>query len=248
MLKKFLPERLARLRVPPFLVAFLCGILPVPVYSSLPDQLLYKPLYGLPILFLALFHRQLIHARNGKEAALLGFSHGLGLFLGGVSWVYVSLADFAAMPVPVAALLTFCFCCYLALYPLLAASIFHVLRRFSPQDLQPWLFAGCFTLAEILRGTLLTGFPWLSLGYSQTPGTSPLAGLAPLLGVYGVSFLAYLSAAWIACLCFPFRRARLGPSAYTWLFLLQLGIFLTSLHWEWTKPSGEPVSVALLQG
>ena len=48
------------------------------------------------------------------------------------------------------------------------------------------LLPALWTLAEWMRGWLFTGFPWLALGYSQVP-SSPLAGYAPVLGVYGVS-------------------------------------------------------------
>ena len=50
------------------------------------------------------------------------------------------------------------------------------------------LCAGLWTLTEWLRGWLFTGFPWLALGYSQTP-PSPLAGYAAVLGGYGLGFL-----------------------------------------------------------
>ncbi|MCP6757136.1 apolipoprotein N-acyltransferase, partial [Klebsiella pneumoniae] len=44
-----------------------------------------------------------------------------------------------------------------------------------------------WVLAEWLRGTILTGFPWLSAGYAAID--SPLAGFAPLGGTYLLSLL-----------------------------------------------------------
>src|SRR5690554_8235740 len=48
------------------------------------------------------------------------------------------------------------------------------------------LFPAIWLLGDWLRGWLLTGFPWLYLGTAHTDG--PLAGLAPLTGVHGLTF------------------------------------------------------------
>ena len=58
------------------------------------------------------------------------------------------------------------------------------------------LLPSLWVLFEWIRGWFLTGFPWLNLGYSQV--SSPLAGYAPWLGVYGVSFFCALSAGVLA--------------------------------------------------
>ena len=46
------------------------------------------------------------------------------------------------------------------------------------------LFAAAWLLAELARGVIFTGFPWVASGYAQVD--SPLAGCAPWIGVYGV--------------------------------------------------------------
>ena len=53
-----------------------------------------------------------------------------------------------------------------------------------------------WVLDEWIRGWFLSGFPWMSLGYGQIDST--LANFAPLVGVYGVSFLVMLSASALA--------------------------------------------------
>ena len=60
---------------------------------------------------------------------------------------------------------------------------------------------------EWFRGWFLTGFPWLSLGYSQT-GTW-MAGMAPVLGVYGVSALLLLGAGALVTLARGSRREQM---------------------------------------
>ncbi|MCX7896875.1 MAG: apolipoprotein N-acyltransferase [Rhodocyclaceae bacterium] len=177
-------------------------------------------------------------AATPGAAAALGFSWGLGFFLAGVSWVYVSLHDVGGLAAPLAALATFLFCGYLALYPALAAYLF---RRFCTGEgyRDAGLFAAFWMLSEWLRGALLTGFPWLSLGYAQTP-PSPLAGYAPILGSLGVGWIV---AGCAALLAFAGRRLR-AWGALAAVFVT--GALLRGM--DWTHPVGAPVRVALLQG
>ncbi len=177
-----------------------------------------------------------------RKASVLGFAFGAGLFLAGVSWVYVSMHVFGGMPQLLAGLAAFLFCCLLAGFPALAGFVFARLRRgrFLTDAL---LAAAAWTLAEWLRGWVLTGFPWLAFGYAQTP-PSLLAGYAPLAGVYGVGFVAALIAA-LAGLTFR-RREHWLPSGAAIAILLAVGAGLTTI--EWTQPAGKPLSVSLLQG
>ncbi|MDP2792723.1 MAG: apolipoprotein N-acyltransferase [Sulfurisoma sp.] len=198
-------------------------------------------LFPLPLLTLALLFRFWRNASSPRAAALLGFAWGLGFFLAGVSWVYVSLHDVGGMAAPLAALATLLFCGGLALFPALAGFVF---RRVASADFfgparAAFLAAGLWTLAEWLRGGLFTGFPWLALGYSQGP-PSPLAGYAPLLGSYGVAFVAALIAALVA---FGWKRFWPATLAVT---LLVAGFALRGI--SWTEPTGAPLTVALLQG
>src|SRR5882672_10783311 len=96
-----------------FLLAFVLGAITVLGYA--PFYLFPLPLVTLAALFL-LWHR----AATPRRAAAAGFAFGLGLFLFGVSWVYVSLHTFGAMPAPLAACATLLFCVILALLPALA--------------------------------------------------------------------------------------------------------------------------------
>jgi apolipoprotein N-acyltransferase len=182
-------------------------------------------------------------ATTPRQAAGRGLAFGLGHFLGGVSWIYVSLHDVGGMPLPIAAAATLALCAYLALFPALTA---WTSRRLDRGEGGPgWhtmaLFAASWTLWEWARGWLLSGFPWLALGYSQTP-PSPLAGLAPVLGVYGLSLATAAIAASLALAAARRRLIYLSlPAA-----LLALGGGLTPV--AWTEATGAPLKVALLQG
>ncbi len=177
----------------------------------------------------------LYRSRSVREATFTGLAFGLGFFLTGVSWVYVSLSVFGGMPWWLAGIAAFLFCAVMALFPTAASAAF---KRWQPATLwqQALFFAALIALADWVRGWVFSGFPWLTAGYSQSP-PSPLAGFAPLLGVHGLSFLVALSGA-------LFWRWRIGLPVL--LVLAATGFGLR--HMEWTQPDGTPVRVALIQG
>lgn len=194
------------------------------------------PTFALGGLFL-LWHR----APTVRAAALLGLAWGAGCFLFGVSWIYVSLSQFGGMAPPAAAAATLLFCLYLALFPALVGALFQRWRRNRTSD--ALLFAGLWTLAEWLRGTLFTGFPWLAIGYSQSP-PSPMAGWASVLGVYGVGFIVVLIGGLFGRMALAgWRKPRAWAAI---ILLLALGALLRVM--DWTRPAGAPITVSLLQG
>jgi len=102
-------------------------------------------------------------------------------------------------------------------------------------------------VSDWIRSWIFTGFPWLTLGYSQVPH-SPLAGFMPILGVYAVSVLTALIAALVAYwLAQPQQSTVWKRNAIACIVVLVVSGFLLKAV-EWTKPVGPPLSVALLQG
>ena len=198
-------------------------------------------LFPLPLLCLALLFRLWRHSESTGGAFSLGFFWGLGHFLGGISWLFIALSRYGGMPVPLAGVAIFLFCAAMALYPALVGALWFRLRRARPTR-DALLVAGLWSLAELLRGYLLTGFPWLAIGYSQTP-PSPLAGFVPLVGVYGVGFVVALLAGLLALA--PWRRGM--PAAALVALLVVCGSGLLLRQQAWTQPAGEPLAVALLQ-
>ena len=248
-----------------FITAFVLGAATVPGFAPF-------SFFPLPVLTLAILLRLWTRAASARRAALTGFAYGLGFFLCGVSWVYVSLHDFGAMPLPLAALATLLFCAFLALFPALAAAL--VAASPVPAASKLLLVApAVWTLLEWMRGWIFTGFPWLALGYSQVPA-SPLAGYAPVVGVYGVTLATVASAALITTVwhakdeggrmkaegsakpanASPFI---LHPSSFILPKLLHPSSFILALLWlggwglqqvTWTQPVGKPFTVSLIQG
>jgi len=180
-------------------------------------------------------------------AARLGFAFGFGLFGAGVSWVYIALNTFGGMPLPVAVPFTALFCAYLALFP--AATGWVSTRWTAPHSWRRTLAgATAWTAMEWVRSWLFSGFGWLSLGYSQLP-SSPLAGYAPLGGVFGITLAVALAAAALALAIDAFAAAA-ARRAIAWLgvivALTAAGTALGLL--AWTSPVGAPVTVSLVQG
>lgn len=200
-------------------------------------------IFPVPVLALALLFGLWQRAGSPREAAWLGFAFGLGLFGAGISWIYVALHVYGDMPMLLALLATLLFSAFLALFTALAG---YLQARVCAAS---WMRAllvmpAVWVLIEWLRGTIFTGFPWLTLGYAHSG--SPLAGYAPLLGVYGVSLAAAVSAGLLAGLV-RVRWTREGKLALAALLLLWGGGALLRTV-AWTQPQGEPFSVALVQG
>ncbi|HLT92029.1 MAG TPA: apolipoprotein N-acyltransferase [Woeseiaceae bacterium] len=193
------------------------------------------PVLVFPVLTLCLYSQP-------RRAALYGFWFGFGLFLFGTYWVYISIHEFGQAPVWLAVALTLGLVTVMALYYALTAWLIARLARGRPARL---LLAApaAWAAVEWLRGWLLTGFPWLTLGYSQVD--SPLAGWLPVVGVYGVSFLVVLStAAFVTALALTGRARRnaIVVAVLPWV----LGLALGGL--EWVRPAGSPLTATIVQG
>jgi len=200
----------------------------------------------LPVLTLAVLFLLWRHAESARRAAWVGFLFGLGLFGAGASWVYIALSMFGDMQGVLAGLATVGFCTYLALFPALTG---WATVRIAPSasDSRLAAAAACWTLTEWLRSWLFSGFPWLSVGYAQTQG--PLAGYAPLGGVFLVSFAVAGSAALVSRLASNVRASERSRAtlALVCLFVIwATGYGLRAI--EWSRPIGAPLAVSLVQG
>lgn len=215
----------------------------VTVSGFAPDYFALLPLLTLAGLFL-LWSR----AASPRAAAYTGFAFGLGFFGAGVSWVFVSIHEFGGMPVALAVVATFLFCLVLSVFPA-AVGLFQASPGGATKRRFLLLIPALWVLAEWVRGWLFTGFPWLGVGYSQA-AMSPLAGFAPLLGVYGVSLVSAICAGALALLI-EARLGKRGKAAMVFPAVLIVALVVAGFvlkQVEWVKPFGAPVTVSLLQG
>lgn len=179
---------------------------------------------------------------GAARAAWRGFLFGCGLFGVGVSWVYVSLYTYGHMPAPLAALGVALFVAALAAFPAAAGAVQAGFGASAPAWRLALAMPASWALFEWVRGWFLTGFPWLSLGYSQSD--TALAGFAPWLGVYGMSFATALTAGLLAAAWHGrrYRLAFLGAAALIWAAGAAAALPV------WVRPAGTPLAVALVQG
>jgi len=178
------------------------------------------------------------------EAARLGFLFSFATFVTGTYWLYVSIHGFGGAPIWLAVFLMVALAAIMGLYQ---AALGYGAARFLPRaGAARWLIAlpAAWLLVEWWRGWFLTGFSWLSLGYSQTD--TPLAGWAPLIGVYGISALLLFAAGALTALALGASRRVLVAAALLLVTPWAIGAALYGR--SWTHPSGEAVSVAIVQG
>jgi apolipoprotein N-acyltransferase len=187
------------------------------------------PMLGIALLIL------LLSPRRPRTAFALGLAFGFGFFLPGLSWIATAFTYQAAMPRWMGWVAVTGLSLFLALYPAWAAWAARSLTgRIVPLAL---LLAGLFTLAEMLRGVLFTGFAWNPLGVAwlQLPG---VAQLAALVGANGLSALAVLAGGSLAALAGA--RGEPGRLALVLVFplLLLLGLIVPRVQAPLAPPSG----------
>jgi apolipoprotein N-acyltransferase len=202
---------------------------------------------GVALATLTVLFLQWHDADSPRTAALTGFAFGVGLFGAGASWLYIALETFGGMPPWLACIAIAVLVGYLALWP--AAAGFLAGRLTAPGSFaRVVIAAGAFTLTEWLRGYVFTGFPWLALGYTQLPH-GLLPAYAPLGGVYLVTLVMTMLAALLAHATTAFACRALGGAAAATAVALALALIGIALpRIEWTRPTGAPIPVSLVQG
>ncbi|MEQ7920503.1 apolipoprotein N-acyltransferase [Xanthomonas sp. WHRI 1810A] len=181
-----------------------------------------------------------------RQALWRGWCYGFGLFGGGTSWIYVSIHTYGEAPVWLAVFLMVLFCASVAFFFALPAWLWaRWIRRNEAPLADALAFAALWFGQEMFRGWFLTGFPWLYSGYSQLDG--PLTGLAPVGGMWLISFSLALTAA-LLCNLYRLRARKSFLAAGVVLLLAPWVIGVSLKHHAWTSPSGAPLSVAAFQG
>jgi apolipoprotein N-acyltransferase len=193
---------------------------------------------------LSLFFYQLLHCQQVKDAIYRGALFAMALFSVGVSWLYVAIHDFGAAHWTLAAFFTVLFIVFLSSFYALFAGLIVLLinqkklRIVSSTTIILVYIPLFWVFFEWLRSWLLTGFPWLLVGYPMIE--TPLASYAPIFGIYGLSLLVTLLSSLLI--------VRINRR-YSLMFIVIIFIGSWGLEYiQWSKAQGEPLSVALIQG
>ncbi len=179
-----------------------------------------------------------------------GFVAGMFFFGTVLYWLNIVMTTYGKLA-PVFSLVAYLLLvAYLALF--FATATWGAWRLREKCGLSPVLTLPVLWVAlEFVRSFLLTGFPWATLGYSQSHLS--LIQSADLLGVYGLSFLLVLSNAVLAGTIATWQRGdrrqipRVGWVALVVLFSLNLGYGYVRLRTFQTE-DGKPLVVGLIQG
>jgi len=157
--------------------------------------------------------------------------------------IYISIHTYGNTNIFFAGLITVLFVMILSVF--IAVQSYCLKRYFPSEKSTTWLlaFPSTWVLSEWIRSWILSGFPWLLLGQSQT--NSPLQGFSPIVGVYGVSFLVALSAA-LLFMILKLKRGLIWLSILLLILIWTGGFYLSKV--QWTTVSSNPIRVTLIQG
>lgn len=128
-----------------------------------------------------------LETRGWKGGFSAGFLAGFAFNLGAVYWVVHSMFNYGGVPVAAAILVMLVLVLYMALY----WGVFGVLYTFTrgfPGVARLLLIPAFWVGLEYARAHILTGFPWVLIGYTQAPYPA-LIQVADTTGVWGVSFV-----------------------------------------------------------
>ena len=223
-----------------YLFVFLSGALLSLAFS--PVDFYFLALLSPSVLFYSLLFA------TPRRAAWLGWWFGIGFFGVGVSWGFIAVYEFGLSSIFASVVLTLIGVSFMASYISLQSylSVLFINRTNINNKIIIVLivFPLFWALLEWFRGWFLTGFPWLSLGYSQTG--SLLSGYASVIGVFGVSWLTALSSSLLLLVVVHKEMKQRIIFILCFVVVFAGGYSLPKVNW--TKEIDKPIKVSLVQG
>lgn len=171
-----------------------------------------------------------------KNQFISGMVFGLGYFVVGLWWIYISLHDIGGIHAVASCLAVFLLAAGMALFFSSACLSLCLPGR---RRLTGLVLAATWVLIEYLRSVVLTGFPWM--GFAEAQFNGPFAPVAPFFGGLACTFLVV----WISWEITQLKKNIFLSTAY---IISAIAIAQLASFWTFTKPIGEPLSVRLIQG
>jgi apolipoprotein N-acyltransferase len=161
---------------------------------------------------------------NPVQGFVLAYVCGILWYAGTCYWIYSVMRHYGGVNAPAAVGILILFCMYLAIYPGVFGLLVCWLAGSDHFSRRALLLSPVVWVAVELARTRITGFPWDLLGISQVDNI-PLARIATVTGVYGLSFeIMVVNAAFAAAfLARREQRKRLLLAALGAAVVLQSG-------------------------
>jgi apolipoprotein N-acyltransferase len=203
---------------------------------ALVAELPYGGWIQIPLLSILWWRLSLLKDCSLKQYFFSSLTFGIGYFVAGLWWLYISLHDVGGMNVVLSCIAVVLLSTYVAFY----FSIATLSIRFFKNSYVSGLFlASSWVLSEYLREVIFTGFPWM--GFAETQVNGPFAAIAPFFGGLACTFLVIWTSWEIFQLKQRLKIAVISIAAV--VTISQLAGFSS-----FTKPFGEPISIRLIQG
>jgi apolipoprotein N-acyltransferase len=183
---------------------------------------------------------------TGRRALTLGLLSGGVYFWGTLYWLVETMTTFGGLMPIVAALAALVLVAYLSLFPAAYAFVHARLSR-AFGNAAVLAVAPVWVASELGRQYIWDGFPWALLGYSQVT-VLPVAQLASITGVYGLSFLLALTGSAAAYVVVERTRRRWIVAAVILVIVAGCSVWgQLRLNREALMSAGQPVRVAVVQ-
>lgn len=194
-------------------------------------------LWGVALLSPLILYAILLTKLTPKRAFWVGLSYGTGLWAVGAFWLYTSIHTYGNIASWLAISMIGLMAVIMGLFHgVMAWAFVKFLGR------QPFAFASIWIVQEWLKTWVLTGFPWLFVGYAYTD-LPIMSSFAPLGGVFLVGFVSlFVSASMVDIL-----RGRIAHMAVS-ACLIGIGAVLSIINPTYTTPTGQKLTVSLVQG
>jgi apolipoprotein N-acyltransferase len=199
-------------------------------------ELPYGGWIQIPILSLIWWRMSEQASLSVKNQFISGMAFGLGYFVLGLWWIYISLHDVGGMNAALSGAAVFLLSAYMAIY-FSAASLSLVF--FKSSRITGLLLAASWVSFEYFRGVIFTGFPWM--GFAEAQFNGPFAPVAPFFGGLACTFLAV----WISWEVTQLKKNIFFSATF---IIATVALAQLASLWTFTKPIGEPLSVRLIQG